>query len=30
MQDGFTWNGVTVANPYGPLKNSLLAALLQK
>lgn len=28
LQDGFTWNGVTVANPFAKNKNTLLAALL--
>jgi len=28
MQSGFTWNGVTVANPFSPDKHELLAALL--
>lgn len=29
MQDGFTWNGVTVLNPFSPTPNSLLDALLK-
>jgi predicted nucleic acid-binding protein len=29
MQDGFTWNGVTVVNPYLATKNPLLTAFLQ-
>ncbi len=29
MQDGFTWTGVTVANPFAPLRHPLLAAMLQ-
>ncbi len=29
LQDGFTWNGVTVANPFSKTPNALLAALLQ-
>lgn len=28
LQDGFTWNGMTVANPFAKNKNALLAALL--
>ena len=28
LQDGFTWRGVTVANPFGPSKHPLLGALL--
>jgi predicted nucleic acid-binding protein len=28
LQDGFTWNGVTVVNPFAPAKHPLLAALL--
>jgi predicted nucleic acid-binding protein len=28
LQDGFTWNGVTVANPFAAVANSLLTALL--
>jgi predicted nucleic acid-binding protein len=28
LQDGFTWNGVTVANPFTPSPNPLLASLL--
>lgn len=28
LQDGFTWRGVTVTNPFGPSKHKLLAALL--
>jgi predicted nucleic acid-binding protein len=29
MQTGFTWNGVTVANPFAAVKHDLLAALLK-
>lgn len=29
MQTGFTWNGVTVANPFAAVRHSLLAALLK-
>ena len=28
LQEGFTWNGVTVTNPFAPKKNDLLIALL--
>ena len=28
LHPGFTWRGVTVANPFAPTKNELLAALL--
>ena len=28
MQEGFTWNGVTVANPFASKKHELLAAFL--
>ncbi len=28
MHDGFTWNGVTVVNPFAPKPNALLAELL--
>jgi len=28
LQDGFTWNGVTVTNPFGAKRNELLAALM--
>jgi predicted nucleic acid-binding protein len=28
LQDGFTWRGVTVANPFGAAKRPLLAAML--
>jgi predicted nucleic acid-binding protein len=28
LHAGFTWRGVTVANPFAPTKNELLAALL--
>ena len=28
LQDGFTWSGVTVANPFAPARHPLLAALL--
>jgi predicted nucleic acid-binding protein len=30
MQDGFTWNGVTIANPFASLLYPLLAAMTQK
>jgi predicted nucleic acid-binding protein len=30
FQDGFTWNGVTVANPLAAKKNVLLRALLEE
>jgi predicted nucleic acid-binding protein len=29
MQDGFTWNGVTVANPFATVRHPLLDAILQ-
>jgi predicted nucleic acid-binding protein len=29
MQDGFTWRGVTVVNPFAPEPHPLLAALLE-
>lgn len=29
LQEGFTWRGVTVANPFAPVLHPLLAALLQ-
>jgi predicted nucleic acid-binding protein len=28
MHDGFTWRGTTVANPYAPMRNPILLALL--
>lgn len=28
LQDGFSWNGVTVANPFAAKKNDLLSSLL--
>jgi hypothetical protein len=28
MQEGFTWKGVTVTNPFATSKHELLAALL--
>jgi len=28
LQEGFTWKGVTVTNPFGPSKHELLSALL--
>jgi hypothetical protein len=28
LQDGFTWHGVTVTNPFAPRKHALLDALL--
>ena len=30
MQDGFTWNGVTIANPFASPLHPLLAAMTQK
>ena len=30
LQDGFTWSGVTVANPFAKKKHALLAALLKE
>jgi len=30
LQDGFTWTGITVANPFAASKHPLLAALLQE
>lgn len=30
LQDGFTWRGVTVANPFASPRHSLLAALLDR
>jgi predicted nucleic acid-binding protein len=29
MQNGFTWNGVTVANPFATIRHPLLDAILQ-
>ena len=29
LQAGFTWNGVTVVNPFSPSRHELLAALLE-
>ncbi|MBZ5728504.1 MAG: PIN domain-containing protein [Acidobacteriia bacterium] len=29
LQEGFTWRGVTVTNPFAPTPNPLLAALLE-
>ena len=29
LQDGFTWSGVTVTNPFSPARHHLLDALLQ-
>ena len=29
LQDGFTWNGVTVVNPFAAKRHPILAALLQ-
>lgn len=29
MQDGFTWNGVTIANPFASRKHPLLAGLIE-
>lgn len=29
LQDGFSWNGVTVANPFAPARHPLLEALLE-
>ena len=28
LQNGFTWNGVTVADPFAPVKNDLLEGIL--
>lgn len=28
MQDGFTWNGITIANPFAPTRHELLEAVL--
>jgi predicted nucleic acid-binding protein len=28
LQEGFTWRGVTVTNPFAPTLNPILAALL--
>jgi predicted nucleic acid-binding protein len=28
MQDGFTWKGITVTNPFSTLRHELLVALL--
>ena len=30
LQDGFTWSGVTVANPFGDAPHPLLAAILSR
>jgi predicted nucleic acid-binding protein len=30
LQEGFTWNGVTVTNPFSPTRHQLLSALLQE
>lgn len=30
MQDGFTWRGVTVVNPFAAAKHELLASLLER
>ncbi|SRR6266496_847534 len=30
MQDGFTWNGVTVVNPFAKVRHELLAGLLSE
>ena len=30
MQDGFTWRGVTVTNPFGPSPHPLLTAMLDR
>jgi predicted nucleic acid-binding protein len=30
MQDGFTWNGVTIANPFAPSPHPLLTAITKK
>jgi len=30
LQDGFTWGGVTVANPFAPVLHPLLAAVLME
>ncbi|HZW95143.1 MAG TPA: PIN domain-containing protein [Candidatus Eremiobacteraceae bacterium] len=29
LQEGFTWNGVTITNPFSPARHELLAALLE-
>ena len=29
LQDGFTWNGVAVANPFSPTRHALLDALIE-
>jgi predicted nucleic acid-binding protein len=29
LQDGFTWGGVTVVNPFAPIQNELLVNLLE-
>jgi len=29
LQDGFTWRGVTVSNPFAPTLHPMLAALLE-
>jgi predicted nucleic acid-binding protein len=29
LQDGFTWNGVTITNPFSPRRHALLSALLE-
>jgi predicted nucleic acid-binding protein len=28
LQEGFTWNGVTVTNPFAPKRHELLTALM--
>jgi predicted nucleic acid-binding protein len=30
LQEGFTWSGVTVTNPFSPERHSLLQALLDE
>jgi len=30
LQDGFTWRGVTVTNPFAPSRHALLGALLEQ
>jgi predicted nucleic acid-binding protein len=29
LQEGFTWSGITVTNPFSPKKQALLSALLE-
>jgi predicted nucleic acid-binding protein len=30
LQEGFTWGGVTIVNPFAPTKHALLSALLEE